>query len=146
MNNKLKKKKSCDQSSSINLNNSVNKSSIIHLSKSNPNLINNELVVTPNGNGTTTIVTPTFLVPPTNLNTTSPAASLINSSHAIAGLVMASTGSSIVLNVPDYPNTRINYNASSTATSINAPNTNAQQAQTGLDENSFKFIQDAKNS
>lgn len=73
-------------------------------------------------------------------NLSSPTVSLINSSNAIAGLVMASTGSSIVLNVPD------SRNSYSTPSASTLTSTSGQLLPPTSDENSFKFIQDAKSS
>jgi hypothetical protein len=122
----------------------------IHLSKSNPNLINNE--IQPMNSNQPGLLVPSSALATANLS--SPTASLINSSNAIAGLVMASTGSSIVLNVPDYPNCRTNFNnaaaAAAAVSSFSVSNTlvpgGSAQLTNANAENSIRFIQEAKSS
>ena len=82
-----------------------------------------------------------MLPTPTASNITNPTLSLLNSSNAIAGLMMASTGSSIVLNVPSNDQkSNLSTIQSSTATTgqLLPSNTNS------IDDNSVKFIQEAK--
>lgn len=83
-------------------------------------------------------------------NLTNPTLNLINSSNAIAGLVMASTGSSIVLNVPSSSINESKANLSSmqtssaTLTSTTGHLLPPINVSNNSDESSLKFIQEAK--